>query len=106
MKYCIQLDERDNVATVLARVEPGDTLEILNAHMVPQSTILSAEGIPFAHKIGLRDIRAGEDVTKYGERIGRATRFIATGSYVHVHNVTSVEGTVNAKQNQEQGAIG
>jgi len=41
------------------------------------------------HKIARRDITADERVLKYGAPIGRATRAIATGEHVHVHNVVS-----------------
>ncbi len=41
------------------------------------------------HKYALRAIRAGENVVKYGMPIGHATRDIAPGEHVHVHNVAT-----------------
>ena len=41
------------------------------------------------HKYALRAIRAGENVIKYGMPIGHATRDIAPGEHVHVHNVAT-----------------
>ncbi len=40
--------------------------------------------------------RAGEDVVKYGMPIGHATRDIAVGEHVHVHNLaTNLGGTLD-----------
>ncbi len=50
-------------------------------------------GIPAGHKFALRDIAEGEDVIKYGNPIGHATRFIRKGELVDHHNiVTNLEG--------------
>ncbi len=46
------------------------------------------------HKYALRDIAEGEDVIKYGMPIGHATRMIARGEHVHVHNVKTNLGEV------------
>lgn len=45
--------------------------------------------IPAGHKIALKDIKAGEPVIKYGEVIGRATKDIKAGEWVHSHNLKS-----------------
>ena len=46
------------------------------------------------HKYALRDIAEGENVIKYGMPIGHATRPIAKGEHVHVHNVKTNLGDV------------
>jgi altronate dehydratase small subunit len=48
--------------------------------------------IPFGHKFALRAIATGARVVKYGEVIGVATRPIAAGDHVHVHNVDGLRG--------------
>ncbi len=45
--------------------------------------------VPAGHKLALRDIRAGEPVRKYGAVIGRATRDIKAGEWVHTHNLAT-----------------
>jgi altronate hydrolase len=45
--------------------------------------------VPAGHKYALRFIAAGDAVIKYGEIIGRATRDITEGEWVHTHNVRS-----------------
>lgn len=52
--------------------------------------------IPFGHKKALRDIKAGEDIIKYGHPIGHAQCDIGAGEHVHVHNLkTNLEGDVH-----------
>ncbi|MBR1921988.1 MAG: UxaA family hydrolase, partial [Kiritimatiellae bacterium] len=46
------------------------------------------------HKYARRDIAAGEDIVKYGMPIAHATRAIAKGEHVHVHNAATNLGDV------------
>ena len=46
------------------------------------------------HKYALRDIAQGENIIKYGMPIGHATKPIAKGEHVHVHNVATNLGEV------------
>lgn len=49
--------------------------------------VTARDPIPLGHKIGLRDIRKGEAIIKYGHDAGEATAEIGEGRHVHVHNV-------------------
>ena len=85
----IQIDDRDNVATVTGDVRKGEAVEILSPD---GKVILKAkplEDIAFGHKLSLRRIREGEEIIKYGEVIGVASRDIPAGEWVHTHNVDS-----------------
>ena len=44
------------------------------------------------HKYALFDIKAGENVIKYGNPIGHATDDIKKGEHVHTHNVKTALG--------------
>lgn len=47
------------------------------------------------HKYALRDIKAGENIIKYGNPIGHATEDIKCGEHVHSHNVkTNLSGNL------------
>lgn len=50
---------------------------------------LTETDVPAGHKYALVDIPCGGLVIKYGEIIGRATRNIKAGEWVHTHNVRS-----------------
>ncbi len=89
MKKAIAMDSRDNVATALTALEPGDTVEVLSTTREIVTTVTVNDALPLGHKIALIEIPEGSDVVKYGAKIGRATSAIAAGDYVHIHNVTS-----------------
>lgn len=83
----IVMKPADNVATVVAAVEPGTAVTVGDG-----ATVAVSEKIPFGHKFALRAIKKGEPIKKYGETIGLATRDIAPGQHVHVHNLESCRG--------------
>ncbi len=89
MKKAIMMDPRDNVATALAALEPGDEIEVISTKRETVQQVQSRDSLPLGHKIALTDLRQGDTVVKYGAKIGRASRDIAAGNYVHVHNVVS-----------------
>lgn len=84
MSRCFQVNAQDNVATML---EDGEEfIEVLGQK--PERIEL-LEHIALGHKVALRDIRVGEPVLKFGVAIGRATRDIRAGQWVHLHNCSS-----------------
>ena len=83
----IAFDPRDNVATSLADLRKGTEVRVAIGKTVVDLTVRDA--IPVGHKIALQAVRKGRWITKYGERIGRATRTIRKGDHVHTHNLGS-----------------
>jgi len=86
-KQAIVLHPEDNVATAIADLEKGDTVQIAG-----RATCIASELVPFGHKIALAPIAAGQAVIKYGENIGLAASDIGLGACVHVHNIDSQRG--------------
>jgi hypothetical protein len=80
------ISERDNVATALEALEPGQALDLSGRHVVVR------DRIPPGHKIAIESIAAGSAVLKYGSAIGTASHDIAAGAHVHTHNVASARG--------------
>ena len=87
MAKAVAINPKDNVAVVLEEVKRGDLVVIEVGGRKLKLKALS--DIPFGHKIAVERIPRGGAVVKYGEVIGRATRDIEPGEYVHVHNVES-----------------
>ena len=85
----IQIDERDNVATVTGDARKGETVEILSPDGEVILRAKPVDDIAFGHKLSLRRIGKGEEIMKYGEVIGVASRDIPLGEWVHTHNVDS-----------------
>ena len=92
LKLALKVDDLDNVATIFANgIVDGTEVEVRDKKGVSQ--IITVRGdVPYGHKIAVTDIAAGEPVMKYGESIGRASRNIAKGDYVHVHNLEAMRG--------------
>jgi predicted RecA/RadA family phage recombinase len=78
----IRVHPRDNVAVVAADVQPGDVVRLDDG-----GEVRAIEAIPRGSKVALGPIVCGEAVVRYGEEIGRATKDIAAGEYVHTHNL-------------------
>jgi altronate dehydratase len=86
VKAALVISERDNVATALEPLTPGQLLDLNGV------TLKAIEAIASGHKVALRDIPAGQAVIKYGSPIGIATADIPAGAHVHTHNVASTRG--------------
>ena len=87
MEY-IKINPADNVAVALRDLSKGDSVD---------GVVLSMD-IPRGHKIVLRDLRAGENVIKYGYPIGHVTRDAAAGTMVdHTCIKTNLEGLLEYK---------
>jgi predicted RecA/RadA family phage recombinase len=89
MKKAIQIDDKDNVATVTDDVRKGEAVEILSPDGRVLLTAKPVDDIAFGHKLSLRKIKEGEEIVKYGEVIGVASKNIPAGEWVHTHNVDS-----------------
>lgn len=89
MKKAIQIDAKDNVATVTSNISAGDYVDVLSPEGAIVKKLKTSETIPFGHKIALVNINISNKVIKYGEIIGIAYQPIKVGDWVHVHNVKS-----------------
>jgi altronate dehydratase len=89
MNKAIQIDGKDNVATVTSDVQKGEPVDVLSPGGDVIGTFQVPVSIPFGHKLALSDLKRGEQVVKYGETIGVASKVIKTGEWVHTHNVES-----------------
>ena len=82
----IKINPADNVAVALQDLSQGAVVEGVTLSM----------DIPREHKIVLRDLKAGENVIKYGFPIGHVTRDAAAGSMVdHTCIKTNLEGLLD-----------
>ena len=86
MQTAFQIDKTDNVATALTVLTAGE-VRLLGDAASP--SMQAVEEIPVGHKIALADIAEGEMIVKYGVVIGRATKDIPAGSWVHLHVMRS-----------------
>lgn len=81
------LAPNDDVATAL-RDLPASADVVLRCGDVVRSVRLQ-EPIALGHKFATRELSAGLRIRKYGEYIGRLTRDVAVGAWVHDHNLVT-----------------
>jgi len=81
------LAPNDDVATAL-RDLPAGTDVVLRSGDVTRN-VRVREAIALGHKFAIRDLAAGLRIRKYGEYIGRLTHDVATGAWVHDHNLVT-----------------
>lgn len=86
MKAVLVISTRDNVATALRALVPGQRIDTGGA------VVIVVEPIARGHKIALRPMAVGDPVIKYGSAIGTASADIPAGAHVHTHNVASSRG--------------
>jgi hypothetical protein len=80
----VVLAAADNVGIALRDIETNEA-----ARSAGGSSIAAREAIPLGHKIALADIESGQAIVRFGVPVGIATKPIAPGQLVHIHNVRS-----------------
>lgn len=92
LKLALKVDDLDNVATIFAEnICDGMMVEIRDKKGNREEVSVTGD-VPYGHKIAVRPISEGEHIMKYGESIGAASRDIAKGEYVHIHNMKALRG--------------
>ena len=93
----IKINPADNVAVALTDLAVGSTVE----------GITLSTAVPRGHKVLLQDLKAGENVIKYGFPIGHVTRDSAAGTVVdHTCIKTNLEGLLEYKYEPSFDASG
>ncbi len=83
----VKMNEKDTVVIATRLVKKGEPVVVDGKQLLE-----AAEDIEGGHKIALAPIAAGDTVFRYGEPIVEATRAIARGEWVHVHNTRPCPG--------------
>ena len=94
----LRCSDKDNVAVLFEEnVTAGTDVDVRDKRGNTMVVKIN-EAIPYGHKLALAAIAKGGDIIKYGESIGIATRDIAPGDYVHIHNMDSKRGRGDWKE--------
>ncbi|MDL2227076.1 UxaA family hydrolase [Deltaproteobacteria bacterium OttesenSCG-928-M10] len=92
MTRALKLDDKDNVATVLADTLRGEMVRVVDGAQNLWAELSAREDIPEGHKIALALLEKDQPVFKYGQIISRSSRTIEPGEWVHTHNSESERG--------------
>ena len=90
MKKALVMDPDDNVGNALDDIPAGEAFEF-NIKGEP-GQLKAVDLIPFGFKVAVRKIGKGEAIMKYHQPIGLASKDIAPGECVHIHNVEGARG--------------
>ena len=114
MQNFIKINDSDNVIVALNPIPAGT--EITVSGKEGNITVTAAEEIPAGHKMALCDIAKGDEVIKYGFRIGNAKEDIHAGCWIHTHNIKTALGdlldytyepvNVNIEEKEEAAFMG
>ncbi|MDT2612881.1 UxaA family hydrolase [Enterococcus dongliensis] len=84
------MNSKDNVGMVLQDTEVDNQLMMVrDGGEVGNISVISE--IDIYHKVALQDIQKEDEIIKYGELIGVASKDIKKGEHVHVNNIRSVK---------------
>lgn len=75
----IKIHPDDNVVVALEAISEGEACE--------QFGFTAMQDVSAGHKLAIKSIAKGEPIIKYGCTIGKATRDISLGEWVHTQNV-------------------
>jgi len=101
MTECFRIAASDNVATLLEDAGTG-AATIRGEGEIREIEL--TQPIKIGHKVALCALQEGATVVKYGVPIGAATRPIAAGEWVHLHNCRSLHDAGSSSLNVETGA--
>src|SRR6478736_3050846 len=79
-------------SSLTIRLHPADDVVIARAQLIGGTKLLDEDVtvaglVPPGHKVATRAIAAGAPVRRYNQIIGFASRPIAPGEHVHLHNL-------------------
>jgi len=79
-------------SSLTIRLHPADDVVIARSQLVGGTTLIDESVVvtglvPPGHKVATRAVRAGAPVRRYNQIIGFASRDIAPGEHVHLHNL-------------------
>jgi len=107
-KIAYVVDQKlDNVATIVENdIHKGMKIPVEFDGVEQEVLLIDGDEngqYTLGQKFAIRKIAKGETVTKYGLSIGRATRDIAVGEWVHVHNIEPMRGRGDLHKGEVNG---
>ena len=89
LKTYLKINPADSVVVCLQPKKKGEIIETGDERAVLN------QDVPAGHKVLLRDVKAGEDIIKYGYPIGHARHDLKAGDWVNEDNLqTNLSGTL------------
>lgn len=84
----ILIDSKDNVVTTLHDIEQKEEITASGLNV----SLFAVQKIERGHKVALKNFSKGDEIFKYGIKIGTSVSDILAGGHVHIHNIKSNRG--------------
>lgn len=97
MARALVLHAKDNVATL---IDPGSKGQTVTFSGERRGALSLVADIPYGHKFMIEAAQIGDEIVKYGQVIGRATKCINVGDHAHIHNVEALRGRGDLEESQ------
>ncbi|TWH51800.1 UxaA family hydrolase [Sporomusa sp. KB1] len=81
--------KEDNVGVAVQDIKAGEDVVGIFLDTDTEITVKANQDIQLGHKIALNMIKTDDFVVEYAEIIGKATKSISRGDWVHIHNIKS-----------------
>jgi len=89
MKMALLMKAGDNVAIALNDLMPGDGVAVRSLLQETVDEFKTTHSVPYGHKVCVKALMMGAQITKNGEVIGIASQPINRGEHAHIHNIVS-----------------
>jgi (2R)-sulfolactate sulfo-lyase subunit alpha len=91
MAHAILIHEKDDdVGVAVKDLKKGEEVGVVTLEGEFVTTVKLADDVPLGHKVAMRALAEGSQVTEYSRTIGQATQAVAPGAHVHVHNIKTL----------------
>lgn len=91
MAHAILIHEKeDDVGVAVKDLKKGEEVGVVTLEGEFVTSLKLSEDVPLGHKVAMRALPDGKEISEYGRSIGKATQAIAAGGHVHVHNIKTL----------------
>ena len=95
MKHGILLHENvDDVGVAVADLKKGATIGVMTLEGKKAGSVRLLDNVPLGHKVAMRAMPKDGQMIKYGRPVGKVTKAISRGAWVHTHNVKTLRWSV------------
>lgn len=91
MKHGILLHEsKDDVGVAVFDLKKGTNIGAVTLEGKKAGSVKLLDNVPLGHKVAMRAMPKDGQMVKYGRPVGKVTKPISRGAWVHVHNVKTL----------------
>jgi (2R)-sulfolactate sulfo-lyase subunit alpha len=91
MAHAILIHEKeDDVGVAVKDLKKNEEVGVVTLEGEFVTLVKMSDDVPLGHKVAMRELAEGKQITEYGRTIGKATQAVSPGGHVHVHNIKTL----------------